>query len=227
MRDHAEDKTKSAVQANPPAVTINISFPEHKTEGSSKWLTAVGAALSGLAATWAAVKPPPPPLPPPAPGPIVDQDHKPPVIASWKELAAAASTQSDNVYAEYYTITPDDIEPLVHTLAASHENRMGFVGGFRRARPAVAPHATEGEQAISTLFDLDQDTGHRVAAALYLGGHAKREYISPLKAVSRQDDIVGIAAGVALDMLHEQLDYIAPTPAYTLPGIIAPDFPKE
>ena len=210
MPDEAKlDGSEKAPKSDPPGVTINISFPEHKPEANKTvWLAAVGTALSGLAAAWGVIKPPPQPVLPPqqTPNPIVDQDHKVPLFTSLHH-APLPLVPLYNFPAQNYTLAPTDIEPLVHAFGASPETRKMFVDavvGLVGAR-ATAADATEGEKAISTLLDPDEDTGHRVAAAFYLGGCGKREYISPLKIASGQPDIVGTAARIGLDMFQEHV----------------------
>jgi hypothetical protein len=172
------------------SVTFNINLPEHKSDGSSKvWLAAVGTALSGLAATWTAVKPPPQTVPaPPAPQPKVSFAEP-----EYKPLSMPVVDDQST-----------ELERLFQTFA-SREAREKFVRGIREADArGVASEATDGEKAISTLLDPEEDPAHRISAALYLGGHGKREYYSPLKVTAAQDDTVGMFARVALDMIRDE-----------------------
>ena len=215
------NETKSPTDAAPSAA-INISIPQNKADGGTKaWLQPIGTLLSGFAATMAAVKAPrAPALPPPAPNPIVDDAHVKPLFPLSQKHAIGMESHFTGVtegqpYSGYglqygHLQAKSSLEPIVNSFGAFPEHRKQFIEQFRHIEShAVAAGATSGEEAISTLLDEDESTEHRVAAAFYLGGHGKREYISPLKVASQQYDIVGRAAQIALDMIAEHLNRLA------------------
>jgi hypothetical protein len=199
MSDKTQHKVsgKPIVAADSTTFPINITFQDHKSGSTSlAWVAAFGAAIGGVGTFWGAVKPQPAK---PDPDPVVDHIRKDQGLK---------------------TI---DVASVVREFSASPKMREEFVYGFQESveEPAVRD-ATDGEKAISTLLDPDAGSGLRIVAALYLGGQGKREYISPLKVVSSENNVVGSAAKLAIAMLQEHL---AHPPAVSLPK--APDFSRR
>lgn len=164
--------------------TNNFNFHEHKSAGKVVvWVAAVGTALSGLTSlinTARGAIPVPPPTK--SNGAISAPKEKPKslLVPTW------------------------DFEfvPLVNGLAESKEGRKQFADVFKTESDHQIP-ATPGEEAISVLLDPTQDEEDRAVAALYLGGHGKPEYVSPLRIAAKEDGIVGQAARTALEILLE------------------------